>query len=127
MKSWFSLPPVLEYYYVSEHPDYKTVPPFLPGCTALEAAPMEFLYPKPKETVLLPKIFDNTASDVVFKLAHQKNTSEVFWYVDETYVGTTQNLHELLLPLEPGNYKLTATDSEGNQIQQNLSVKMASE
>ena len=126
MKNWFVLPPTLEYYYTKEHPNYATVPPFLSGCSVLETAPMELLYPKPNETVLLPKSFDQHPADVVFKLAHRKDNSEVFWYLDHTYVGNTKDFHELLLPIKPGNYLLTATDNNGNRLEQQLKVQMAS-
>lgn len=31
-KSWFTLPPVWEWYYKQHHPEYKPLPPFKPGC-----------------------------------------------------------------------------------------------
>src|SRR5690606_31547305 len=29
---WFILPPIEEYYFKPKHPNYKPLPPFLPGC-----------------------------------------------------------------------------------------------
>lgn len=126
LKNWFVLPPTLEYYYTKEHPEYRTAPAFLAGCSVSETLPMELLYPKPNETVLLPKSFEQKKADVVFKLAHRKDDSEVFWYLDNTYVGTTTGFHELVLPIKPGNYTLTATDNQGHQLKEQLTVQMAS-
>ncbi len=127
MKSWFLLPPSISYYYAMENPDYKEPPPFLEGCDAPNVALMQFLFPKPNETVLLPKDLGNTSKEVVFQLAHTNKNCKVFWYLDNNYVGTTQDFHELLLPISPGSYMLSVTDDEGNQLMQALEIRMASE
>ncbi|WP_350287896.1 penicillin-binding protein 1C [uncultured Croceitalea sp.] len=125
-KNWFVLPAVAEYYYTQSNTDYKPPPPFLKNCTSEELDVMEFLYPKRNETVLLPKDLGVKTSEVVFKLAHQQRERKVFWYLDERFIGETQDFHELLLPISEGIYQLTAVDDEGNQIKQQLSVQMAS-
>jgi penicillin-binding protein 1C len=126
-KNWFVLPPVLEYYYATSNPNYKSLPPYLLGCSSLENHRMEFIYPKKNEAVLLPKDLGNTTSDVILKLAHQQSDAVVYWYLNETYVGKTENFHELLLDIQPGKYTLTAVDSEGNRMQQEMEVRRASE
>ncbi len=127
MKSWFVLPPAISYYYALENPNYREPPLFLDGCVIDSEAPMQFLYPKANETVLLPKDLGNSSMEVAFKLAHSKDTSTIFWYLDDTYVGTTQDFHELLLPIASGTYTLSVTDDDGNQLTQILDVKRASE
>ena len=125
-KNWFVLPPILEYYYASSNPNYKPLPPYLAGCSSLENQRMEFIYPKKNEAVLLPKDLGTTTSDVILKLAHQQSDAIVYWYLDETYVGKTENFHELLLDVQPGEYTLTVVDSEGNRMQQQMEVRRAS-
>ncbi len=126
-KNWFVLPPVLEYYYASSNPNYKPLPPYLQGCSSLENQRMEFIYPKKNEAVLLPKDLGKTTSDVILKLAHQQSDAVIYWYLDETYVGKTENFHELLLDIQPGEYTLTVVDNEGNRMQQPMEVRRASE
>jgi len=125
-KNWFAVPPVVEYYYARSNPNYKKLPPFLYSCSAEQLDLMEFLYPKKNEVVLLPKDLGNTSTDVIFKLAHQQNDSEVFWYLDETYIGDTNSFHELIINIEPGTYQLTVVDAKGNRIQQEVVIQMAS-
>lgn len=126
-KNWFSLPTVVEYYYANSHPNYKSLPSFLEGCYAEEKQLMEFIYPKNNEEILLPRDLGKTYKEIICKLAHQQSESTVHWYLDETYIGSTSNFHELIIETQLGNYKLTAVDDEGNRIQQNLSVQMAAE
>lgn len=125
-KNWFVLPPTLEYYYAQTNPNYKQLPPYLANCATSESQLMEFIYPKKNEAILLPKDMGAKTSGVVLKLAHQMADATVFWYVDERYVGKTENFHELILELEPGAYILTAVDDKGNSIQQHMEVRKAS-
>ncbi len=125
-KNWFRLPTVVEYYYANSSPNYKVMPPFLEGCFTEESQLMEFIFPKKNEEVLVPKDLGKNPQEVLFKLAHQQSESTVHWYLDETYVGSTTQFHELILDAKLGDYLLTAVDDEGNRIQQKLNVKMAS-
>lgn len=125
-KNWFSLPTGMEYYYATANTNYKSLPPYLDGCTNLENQLMEFIYPKKNEVVLLPRTLGNTSSEVIFKLAHQRPETGIHWYLDDTYIGSTSDIHELLHTVKPGEYVLTAVDNDGNRIQQSLQLQMAS-
>ncbi|MBA4746988.1 MAG: penicillin-binding protein 1C [Muricauda sp.] len=126
-KNWLVLPPILEYYYASSNPNYKPLPPYLEGCSTLENNLMEFIYPKKNEAVLLPKDLGNKTSEIILKLAHQQSDAVIYWYLDEIFVGKTENFHELILDIKPGNYTLTAVDNQGNRIQQVVEVRSASD
>ncbi|KQC31116.1 penicillin-binding protein 1C [Flagellimonas eckloniae] len=126
-KNWFTLTPVIEYYYATSNPNYRPLPTYLQGCSISEVQFMEFIYPKKNEEVLLPKDLGNNTTEIIFKLVHQQGESTVYWYLDETYIGTTENFHELIYQIKPGEYVLTVVDDEGNRIQQKLAVKLASE
>ncbi|TKD60517.1 penicillin-binding protein 1C [Flavobacterium sp. ASW18X] len=125
-KSWFSLPPQLEYYYAQKQSNYQALPPFLDGCSALNNDRIAFIYPKKNETILLPKGFDTSPEDVVLKLAHQQKDAKVYWYIDHTFVGETEHFHELLVPITPGEYTLSVMDEEGNLLSQEITVATAS-
>lgn len=126
-KNWFVLPPTIEYYYALSNPNYKELPPYLANCSEMENQLMEFIYPKANEAVLLPKDLGTKTKDILLKLAHQQNNATVYWYLDDTYMGKTENFHELILDIKPGEYILTAVDNSGNRIQQKLEVLLASE
>ena len=125
-KNWLVFPPILEYYYASSNPNYKPLPPYLEGCSALENNLMEFIYPKRNETVLLPKDLGEKSMEIILKLAHQQSNAIIYWYLDELFIGKTENFHELILPIEAGEYMLTAVDNQGNRIQQLVKVRSAS-
>jgi|TARA_R110002110_G_scaffold114048_11_gene282750 penicillin-binding protein 1C len=126
-KSWFALPPVLEYYYAPLHPEYKPLPAFASECLQEGEHKMEFIFPKKNEAILLPKDFDENINDVIFKLAHRSPETTVYWYLNKNYLGSTQTFHEISLAPQPGIYQLTATDQEGNELKQIVEVLRASD
>lgn len=122
-KSWFSLPPFLEYYYAPLHPEYQTLPPFKSECLQEGEHKMEFIYPKKNEEILLPKDFDEKINEVVFKLAHRSPEIIVYWYLDSEFIGTTQTFHELSIAPKPGEYVLSVMDQGGNELRQKAVIK----
>jgi penicillin-binding protein 1C len=125
-QSWFALPPTMEYYYAAKHPEYRSLPPFASGCLKEGEQTMEFLYPKRNETILIPKNFNETSSEVIFKVAHRNPETSIFWYLDGTYIGETETFHELALTPKPGTYELIATDFDGYQLRQQVTIAITS-
>ena len=121
-KHWFSLPPVMEYFYATQHPEYRPLPPFAPDCVRDGESVLAFIYPKRNETVLLPKDFDETIGEVVFKVAHRFPDTEVYWYLDSQFIGITENFHELAFSPKPGKYLLTVVDAHGNRITEKVTI-----
>jgi len=122
-KNWFSLPPVEEYFYKQQNPNYKTLPAYKSDCLKEGESLMAFIYPKPNESVILPKDFDEQINDVIFRLAHKESSAKVYWYLDQTFLGTTEMFHEISLNPSPGKYILTAVDQKGNQLQEQIEIK----
>lgn len=125
-KTWFILPPVPAYYYGKKHPEYREVPPYLPGCSPESGPVMEFVFPKKNETVLIPRELGGNLGQVIFVLAHQQPWQKVYWYLDDRFLGTTEQFHELSVSPEPGIYMLTVMDSEGHRLQEEITIEMAS-
>lgn len=125
-ESWFALPPILEYYYAPLHPEYKVLPPFRPDCLQEGEHLMEFIVPKKNETILLAKNFEEQTQDVIFKIAHRNPETKVYWYLDGSFITTTETFHEIALQPLSGEYVLMAVDQEGNEIKQRVVVEKAS-
>lgn len=115
-KSWFTLPPVWEWYYKQHHPEYKPLPPFKAGCGEDTFQPMQFIYPPMNARIKLPKQLDGSKGFLTVELAHNNPNATVFWHLDETYQAQTQDFHKISLQPAAGKHSLTAVDSEGNTI-----------
>lgn len=115
-KSWFTLPPVWEWYYKQHHPEYKPLPPFKAGCGEDTFQPMQFIYPPMNARIKLPKQLDGSEGFLTVELAHNNPNATVFWHLDETYQAQTQDFHKISLQPAAGKHSLTAVDGEGNTI-----------
>lgn len=122
-KSWFVLPPLMEYYYKENNPFYKSLPTFKDDCFGAENNRMKFLYPTEKSTIFLPKNFDGTQNELILKVAHSNKDVTLFWSVNSTFLGTTKELHDFAIKPIKGSYLITVTDSFGNEIHQEIEIK----
>ena len=115
-KSWFTLPPVWEWYYKQHHPEYSPLPPFKPGCGEDALQPMQFIYPPMNARIVLPKQMDGSPGYMTAELAHGNPATTIFWHLDNTYLTQTQDFHKISLQPTPGKHSLTAVDSAGNTV-----------
>lgn len=115
-KSWFTLPPVWEWYYKQHHPEYRPLPPFKAGCGEDTFQPMQFIYPPINAHIKLPKQLDGSRGFMTVELAHNDPNATLFWHLDDTYLTQTQDFHKISLQPAPGKHSLTAVDGEGNTV-----------
>jgi len=121
-KKWFILPPVMEWYYKSQHIDYKTLPPYRSDCQQYQQASMDFIYPKPNSKIYLAKDFYGKIQPVVLKIAHSNRESKLFWSLDNQFLGETQTFHEMPIKPETGIHYITVTDEFGNEIKRKIEI-----
>lgn len=114
-ESWFTLPPLMQFYYKKSHPTYKTLPPFREDCKNSLESSMEFMYPKNGNRISLAKNFNGITNELILKLAHTKPETQVYWYLDEMFIDQTSNYHELGIVPSIGKHKITAVDAMGNE------------
>ena len=122
-ESWFLLPPAWAWYYRQKHPEYKSLPPLLPGCGEDSLNPMQFIYPQSNTTVYLQKQMDGSIGDITFELAHGNRNATVFWHIDNEYITSTTDFHKLSVKLAAGIHIITVVDDEGNTLSCRVEVK----
>lgn len=120
--SWFVLPPLMEYYYKTKNPFYKVLPPTRSDCFNKNEVKMQFIYPKESSIIFLPKDFDEKVNEVVLKVAHSQKNSTLFWYLNKTYIGQTNDIHNIAISPKTGNHKVFVIDENGNEMSQNMII-----
>ncbi len=120
--SWFVLPPLMEFYYKRSHPTYTSLPPYRSDCKHDLVPQMEFIYPKNGSTITLTKNFEGETNELVLKLAHGKPETQVFWYLDDTFLKQTRNFHEIGVIIPPGKHKITTVDALGNEVSITITI-----
>jgi penicillin-binding protein 1C len=122
--SFFILPPLMEYFYARAHPEYAYLPPYHPSCGGTEkgSAQMALIYPANPTRIKIPRLANGEKGRVVFRLAHRSSGKKVFWYLDDEFLTTTQEFHEIELYREPGSYLLMLLDEDGEKLFQRFSL-----
>jgi penicillin-binding protein 1C len=122
-KSWFVLPPSMEFYYKQRNADYKILPSFKEGCKAAETLKqMELIYPQNDIKIFVPKEMNGEKGKTVFSAAHRNNEAKIFWTLDNTFAGTTQYYHQLAISPAKGLHTITITDELGNSITKKFEI-----
>jgi penicillin-binding protein 1C len=121
-KTWFVLPPSMEYYYKARNYQYHVLPPFGPGCEQAELIPMELIYPRDGARVYVPLEASGKRGRLICNAAHRQSGVKIFWHLDDMYVGESSSYHQIALNPSPGKHKLTLVDATGNTLQINFEV-----
>lgn len=126
-QSWFVLPAGQEYYYRRHHPEYRPLPQLRADCRQYAGAderedPVDLLYPAPGTRVYIPVELNGKRGRVVFEAAHRDPDAELFWHLDDRYLGLTRTFHEQAVYVGPGQHTVTVVDRDGNRATREFEV-----
>lgn len=107
MKSYFILPPLQRHYFKLQHADY-IEPPTNPDA----ADRIKFIYPSDGAIVLMPKDDEHL---MICKATHADPSATIFWHLDNNYVESTKDLHQIQIAPTRGCHRLTIVDSDGSE------------
>jgi penicillin-binding protein 1C len=121
-RSWFVLPPVIEYYYRAQHPDYYLLPSYKAGCSIESGKVLDLIYPEENAKIYVPLEISGEKGRTVFKATHRNNAEKIFWHLDDVFIATTDQFHQLSLDPTPGKHRITIIDKEGNSVSREFEV-----
>lgn len=115
--NWFTLPPHIAFYYQKQNSEYRPMPKWRQDCLNFMSAqsPISFIYPHKGTQVYLPITMNGARTKMVSELAHQYSASQVYWYLDQQYLGRTQQIHQMEMGPGLGKHELLVVDEAGNQ------------
>ncbi|SDW06757.1 penicillin-binding protein 1C [Lutibacter oricola] len=122
-KSWFVLPPLMEYYYEKNNPFYAKLPSYRNNCLNETKAKMEFVNLPKNTTFYLAKDFSEEVVPIVVKLVHSNPETKIFWYLNEEFLSVTQEIHEIELLPKKGQFNLTVVDEFGNELKTYFEIR----
>lgn len=122
-KNYFVLPPIIEKYYTSNHPDFISTPNFHPQYFSKNNEnDMELLNPKNKSKILIPKLLDETIGKLVIEATHKRKDSKIYWHIDKNYIGSTESIHQITFIPSVGNHTLSLIDDKGKVINSSFEI-----
>ena len=83
---------------------------------------MELIYPKSPTRILVPRDLDGSRSRTVFTVAHRTPETEIYWHLDEHFIGSTRDFHSMELDPSPGKHVLTLVDEQGYRLEQSFEI-----
>ncbi|MBN2317623.1 MAG: penicillin-binding protein 1C [Acidobacteria bacterium] len=123
---WFVLPTALEWFYRRNHSDYRSLPPYRSDCLESVSgggtASLSLIYPRKNGEIYVPVELDGARGKTVFEAAHRNPDFLIYWHLDEAFLGTTRNIHQIALDPEPGLHTLTLVDENGERLEQTFRV-----
>ncbi len=122
-KSWMILSPAMEFYYKQKNADYKVLPPFKAGCEFAETGKaIEIIYPVAGAKIYVPLEINGEKGKTIFTAAHRKNDAKIFWSLDDHFVITTQNFHQVALNPAVGKHIITLVDENGVSVSREFEI-----
>lgn len=119
----FVLPALQGWYYRTTHPSYKGLPPFHPSCQSLSTQlGFAIIYPQDGSNIVDIRDLDGEQNVIVLEAAHQNPSSNLFWHIDDQFIGTTSDIHKINYTPTKGSHQLTVLDEEGNEATVNFEV-----
>ncbi|HEX6916187.1 MAG TPA: penicillin-binding protein 1C [Chitinophagaceae bacterium] len=121
-RSWFVLPPTMEFYYRQRHADYKPLPDYLPGCASNTETSIDVVYPEENARIYIPLEVTGERGRSIFTATHRKQESTLFWHLDNEYAGSTRQFHQLAFSPAPGKHVLTVVDEHGERVTRHFEI-----
>jgi penicillin-binding protein 1C len=122
----FQLPPVMEYHYATKNIGYKKVPPWAPKCATLDN-PMAIVFPRDQADIFLPVDLSGNKGRIVFEATHRERDMLIHWHLDDMYMGTTSDIHQLEVAPPKGVHVMTIVDQYGNRRAHRFNVESRKE
>ncbi len=120
-KSWFILPPAEEWYFRKKNSWYKHVPLFSKDCVGVDDIPqMQMIYPEQGDLIYVPLELDGSRGRLICEVTHRSPEMMIFWYLDDTYLGSTRDIHQMAILPSKGPHTLVLVDANGNRISLNF-------
>jgi penicillin-binding protein 1C len=83
---------------------------------------ISIIYPDKNQTIIPTLNIDGVMGAVIFRAAHRKPENTIYWHIDDEFMGSTQNFHELDISLSSGEHVLYLIDEIGNETKRTFSV-----
>ncbi len=72
--------------------------------------------------VYIPVELDGQRGKVILNAAHRNPEAQIYWHIDQEFVGSTQSFHQLAISPTPGKHTLTLVDEDGNRLVQIFTI-----
>ena len=83
---------------------------------------IELIYPQEGAKIYVPLEINGEKGRMIFTAAHRMPGAKIFWSLDDTFAGTTQNFHQIALNPPVGKHIITLVDESGVSISRQFEI-----
>jgi penicillin-binding protein 1C len=76
---------------------------------------VKIIYPNMGARLFLPRDFDGRMQSVICRAGHNSISENVYWYLDEKYLGSTEGEHKMTVKFNEGWNTLKVIDANGSE------------
>jgi penicillin-binding protein 1C len=125
--SWFVLPPDQAFYYQQTHANYRPLPKWRADCqpplnNVATDNPIRLIYPRNNTQIFIPTELTGERSNVIFKAIHRDKEKQLYWHINNQYIGATHLFHQKAVYLSAGKHTLILVDDAGNRVEQHFVI-----
>ncbi|MFZ1514312.1 MAG: hypothetical protein WAT21_02875, partial [Saprospiraceae bacterium] len=98
-------------------PEFKAMPPLREDCRekgAEQFRTLAFIYPNHNAQIMIPVDLDLQKNPMIFKATHRDPGAEIMWFMDNTYIASSNYPFELTFIPPPGRHHFMIMDREGH-------------
>jgi penicillin-binding protein 1C len=83
---------------------------------------MALVTPASKSQIYVPLELSGERGRVVFEATHRDDDAVIHWHLDDNYLGSTTQIHQLNANPPAGAHRLTLVDGSGARVSRRFSV-----
>lgn len=76
---------------------------------------LKITYPTNNAKIFLPRDIGGISQKISFKVSHLNENNKVYWYIDDKFLGITENNHSKSIEIKKGIHNLSVVDENGNK------------
>lgn len=89
----------------------------LDDCQDENAYPaFDVIYPRHGFKIYLPVDEQGYRNEIIMDATHRSANAKLYWYLNETYLGETNNYHQMAARPAIGKHQLTIIDQKGKSV-----------
>lgn len=120
-KSVVMYPPDIAYYLRQKGQYIETIASHYPNCPGYKSEQsLKIIYPNMDAKLFIPRDFDGETQSVVCRVGHSSIGKMVYWYLDDHYLGATNEEHKMAITFKEGWNTLKVIDEYGSEDSQRV-------
>lgn len=104
-------------YYLRENGQYiEAILGHFPECPRYKSEQsIEIIYPNLDAKLFLPRDYDGKIQEVICKVGNTQAVEKIYWYLNESFLGSTKENHKMAIHFQPGKNNLKVVAENGSE------------